>query len=229
MDDSVAREAFCEVLNSLKMGWRVAGSEIAGPGHARVRLDRRHPSQSDGHVDVEFVLDDGAREKIGLWDCVAGFGATAAARARSAAHLWASTTARALFELKYSGRGEFADHFHGHEPEGFAGWHVICGAIIGFGHGDSPQKLQEWWLQNPLLPALSTALAGSLDERSCPHGIKILFGGDGIAEVRLNGEAHAQASALLATLAWPRIEPAGFVRSYVVVLHRDPEPRPPGR
>jgi hypothetical protein len=172
-------------------------------------------------VDVEFVLDDRAGRKVGLWDCVSGFGATPAERAQNAAHLWAGTTAPALLELKYSRRGEFADHYRGHEPDGFPGWHVICGAVMGFGHGDSPQKLQDWWLKNPFLSTLSIALEGSVGEEGCPHGIKIFFGGDGIEEVRLDGEPHERASARLGTLDWPRIQPAGFVRSYVVVLHRE--------
>jgi hypothetical protein len=221
MMDAVVHEAFCAALNSLKQGWRVTGTGLTGPDHALVRLDQRHSSHGDGHLDVEFVLDDRAGRKAGLWDCVSGFGVTPAERVQSAAHLWARTTAPALLELKYSQCGEFADHYHGHEPDGFPSWHIICGPIMGFGHGDSPQTLQDWWLKNPFLPVLSTALAGSVDEESCPHGIKILFGGDGIAEIRLDGEPHERASALLATLDWPRIQPAGFVRSYVVVLHRE--------
>ena len=221
MDDSIAHEAFCGALNSLKQGWRVTEAGLVGPDHALVRLNRRHSSDSDGHLDVEFVPDDRAAGRVGLWDCVAEFGVTAGERARNAAHLWAQTTAPALLEFKYSQRGEFADHYHGHEKDGFAGWHVICGAIMGFGHSESPQRLQDWWLKNPLLPRLAATLEGSVDEGRCPHGIKILFGGDGIAEVRLDGERHERASAILASLDWPRLQPAGFVRSYVVVLHRE--------
>jgi hypothetical protein len=221
IDNSAAYQALCEALNALKQGWRITENGIIGPDHAMVRLGQRHPSSSDGHLDIQFVLHDGPGEKAELWDCVSGFGSTPVERAQTAAHLWARTTLPALLELKYSRRGEFADHYHGNESDGFTGWHVISGAIMGFGHGDSPHRLQEWWLANPLLPFLSTALGDALDEETCPHGIKIFFGGDGVAEVRLDGERHERASMVLASLDWPRLEPAGFVRSYVLVLHRE--------
>jgi len=81
------------------------------------------------------------------------------------------------------------------------------------------ERRQTWYLDNPVLPALSTALVDSLEERRCPHGLKIFFGCDGIAEVRLDGEYHESASTALANLGWPRLP--GFVRTYVLVLHRD--------
>jgi hypothetical protein len=220
IDNSAVYEAFCDALNALKQGWQITEDGLTGPDHAVVRLGEQHHDRSDGHLDVQFVPDHRAGGKSALWDYVSGFGTTPLERARTAAHLWANTTAPALLEFKYSHRGEFADHYQGDEPDGFAGWHVICGAIMGFGHDDSPRKLQSWWLDNPLLPVLSTALEGSIDEGSCPHGIKILFGGDGISEVTLDGEPHQRASTVLANLDWPRIPPAGFVRSYVLVLHR---------
>jgi len=219
--DFAAYQAFCDALNALKPGWQVTEGGLTGPDHAVVRFGEKHPSRSDGHLDVQFVPDDRSGQKSALWDCVSGFGATPLARAQTAAHLWANTTAPALLEFKYSRRGDFADHYHGDEPRGFAGWHVICGAIMGFGHDDSPRKLQSWRRDNPLLPALSSALEGSIDEGTCPHGIKIFFGGNGIAEVRLDGELHEGASTVLANLDWPRIEPAGFVRSYILALHRE--------
>jgi hypothetical protein len=219
--DSAAYQVFCDALNALKPGWQVTEGGLAGPDHAFVRFGEQHPSRSDGHLDVQFVPDERSGRESALWDCVSGFGPTPLERARTAAHLWANTTAPALLELKYSRRGDFADHYRGNEPSGLAGWHVISGPIIGYGHEDSPHKLQSWWLDNPVLPALSIALEGSIDDGTCPHGIKIFFGGDGIAEVRLDGEIHEAASRVLANLDWPRIQPAGFVRSYVLVLHRE--------
>jgi hypothetical protein len=177
---------------------------------------------SEGHVDVLFVLDEVAERRVALWDCVTGYGATPASRAQFAAGLWAQTTAVALLELKYSRRGQFADHYRGNDAGGFPGWHSIAGAIMGFGKGDSASKLQQWWLGNPILPTLAHALSDSMSEQDCPYGLKILFGGDNVAEVRVNGEQHEGASVALARLPWPRLDPAGFVRSYVLVLHRDP-------
>jgi uncharacterized protein DUF6348 len=214
-------EAFLEVLNQCKPGWRVTERGLCGPEGDLVRLAQRHPSQAEGHVDVGFVLDTASPTRVELWDCVAGVGATPAARAQFAAHLWLQTAAAALLELKYSRRGEFADHYRGTDHNGFPAWHIICGAVVGFGKGESPGRLQRWWLENSVLPTVARALSSSLNEQSCPHGIKILFGGDGVAEVRLDGEEHHAASMAVAALAWPRLDPPGFVRSYVIVLHRE--------
>lgn len=219
--DRIIYEAFRDALNALKPNWEITDRGIVGPARAIVRLDQNHHSQSVGHVDVLFILDEGVPEPDHLWDCVSGIGATPVDRARWAAHLWSSTTAGALLEFKYSRRGEFADHFRGSEPGGFPGWHIICGAIVGFGHESNTDRLQTWWLENPVLPMLSIVLSDSLDDRACPHGIKIFFGGDGVAEVRLNGECHEKASTALANLGWPRLYPPVFARSYVLVLHRE--------
>ncbi len=223
MHGAIAYEAFRETLNMLRPGWVTRGDAIVGPGGAAVRLTQRHESRSEGHVDIQFVLDDASPRRIELWDCVAGLGATHLDRARFAARLWGQTTAGALLELKYSLRGEFADHYHAGDTGGFSGWHSIAGAIVGFGKGESPSKLQQWWLDNPVLPTLARALNDSLLEQDAPFGLKILFGGDGVAEVRVSGERHDIASSALASLPWPRLEPAGFVRSYLIVLHREPQ------
>jgi hypothetical protein len=221
MNKAIAYEAFRDALNHLKPGWETSSTGLLGPAGALVRLGQRHPSRSEGHVDVQFVLDVNSPTGPALWDCVTGSGATETARARFAAHLWAQTTAGVLLELKYSLRGEFADHYRGNDPDGFQGWHAICGAIMGYGEGESATQLQQWWLKNPILPTLSQALNDSLDENVAPYGIKIFFGGADVAEVRVNGERHDGASAALSELDWPRLQPLGFVRSYVVVLHRE--------
>jgi hypothetical protein len=215
----VAYPAFANALNALRPGWTFTDDGISGPGGARVLLAQRHSSSTDGHVDVQFLHEHAPVGSARLWDCVSGLGPTAEARAHFAAHLWAQTTAAACLELAYSGRGEFADHYHGSEPNAFTDWHVVAGGIIGFGQGESAATLQQWWLANPVLPTLARALAGSLDVSGAPHGIKILLGGDRIAEVRLNGECHSQASQALGSLGWPTLEPSGFVRSYIIALH----------
>jgi hypothetical protein len=221
MTDTITYKAFRDALNALYPGWVVTPNGLVGPGGAAVKLAQRHLSDLEGHVDVQFVLDDAAPHRIGLWDCVTGYGATPANRSQSAAGLWAQTTACTWLELKYSQRGQFADHYRGNEAGGFSGWHSIAGAIMGFGMGDSADKLQQWWLDNPVLPTLARALNDCMTEQDCPYGLKILFGGDCVVEVRVNGEHHEAASAALASLPWPRLDPPGFVRSYVLVLHRD--------
>lgn len=155
-----------------------------------------------------------------LWDCLVGYGSSPRERAQFAAHLWANTTAGAWLELAYSLRGQFADHYRGDDAGGFPGWHAVGGAILGFGGGDTASQLQQWWLNNPVLPAVAEALRGAIPDRH-PVGLKIFFGGDDVAEVRVNGEPSERASRALAALPWPRLEPAGFVRSYLVLLHTE--------
>lgn len=53
------------------------------------------------------------------------------------------------------------------------------------------------------------------------EGVKILFGGANIAEVRVNGEAHEAAPGMLRGLDWPRLEQPGFLRTYVIALYRE--------
>ena len=223
MNDATTYEAFMEVLNALRPGWHMTGDAISGPGGAVVRLGQRHESEVEGHVDVEFVFNDSSSRRIELWDCVTGYGETPGDRAQFAAHVWGQTTAGVLLELKYSLKGEFADHLYGADADGFSGWHAIHGGIIGIGDADSAGKLQQWWVNNPLLPALARALSDSLDQKDGPFGLKILFGGDEVAEVRVNGEGNEVASSMLASLSWPRLKPPAFVRSYVLLVHREAE------
>lgn len=222
VNQSVAYEAFRHALSALKPGWVVTENGLVGPGGARVVLAQRHHVSSEGHVDVLFEPDESTPLVSPLWDCVSGFGATPEDKARNAAYLWSQTTAGAMLEFKYSRRGEFADHFRGSDRDGFRGWHIISGAVMGRG-GDSASILQQWILANPVLPTLSHALSDSIDELTCPHGIKLFMGGDGIYEVRVDGERHEIASAALANMGWPRLSPPGYVRSYLLVLHRETE------
>jgi hypothetical protein len=186
-----------------------------------VRLTEMHSSGLPGHVDVEFTLDHRAEHPISLWDCVTGFGNTAELRAECAAAMWGQTTAAALLELAYSRRGHFADHYRGSDKGGLAGWHCIAGPILGYGKGDSGNILQRWWVANPVLPSLGPALGDCLSDEVCPNGIKMLFGGPDVAEIRVDGQRHEGASLALGKLPWPRLSDVGFVRSYAIVLHRD--------
>jgi len=215
---SIAYESFREVLNTMKPEWVLTEKGLAGPGGALVRM---HGSSSQDRIDVQFEPDIGEPLKTPLWDNVAGFGSSLAEKAGTAAQLWAQTTAAAFLEWKYSRRGEFATHYRGSDPEGFKGWHAIGSAVLPYGGRDD--RLLQWYVNNPVLPALSQVMSESIDERRCPHGVKIFLGGKGIAEVQLDGEIHEAASAALAKLAWPRVEPIVYLRCYVLVLHRDKE------
>lgn len=212
--------AFCDVLNGMMPGWKTEGDVIRGPHGAAIRFTDRHGNGSDEHVDVEFTFQDDNPDTLRLWDCVSGFGDSLPEYASSAAHLWGGTSAGALLELQYSQKGEFADHFHGHDPQGLRGWHCICSAVMGYGEGDSAQSLQGWWLsRHTVLPTISPFLRTLSDNR--PHSIKVFFGAQDVAEVRIDGDLHAEATAALLSLDWPRLGPVGFLRVFIIALHRE--------
>ncbi len=212
--------AFQDALNALKPGWNSRDDAIYGPDGAVIHFSERHNADSNGHVDVEFVVNDRDPDSPRLWDCVSGFGPTISDCADSAAHIWASTSGGALLELKYSRQGKYADHFRGNDPQGLIGWHCICSAVLGYGLDDSADVLQEWWLERQtVLPAISPFLSTLPDH--CPHTVKVFFGAQDTAEVRVDGEIHEGASAALLALDWPRMEPPGFLRVFVIALHTE--------
>lgn len=219
--NDIAYPAFLAALESLRPGWAFLDGRIVGAEGVSVTLSQRHAADNNGHVDVEFAASGARGHVVTFMDCVSGFGPTAEARAQFAAQLWAQTTGGACLEFAYSMRGDFADHYRGSDPGGFTRWHVIAGAILGFGDGDSAGALQRWWLSQPILPTLAEVLVPEIHDPHSPRGLKILFGGDRVAEVRVDGERHEAASSALADLPWPSLEPAAFVRSYVILLHPD--------
>jgi hypothetical protein len=216
----MAYKAFCDALNALKPGWAVTDRGLVGPDGALVLL---HGSINEGELHVMFEPDEAKLLQTPLWDWVVGFGTSLDQKAAAGAQLWSQTTATAFLELKYPSRGEFADHYRGSDPGGFEGWHVISSAVLPFGKGAQDDRLPQWYMQNPVLPVLSRVMSDSIDEKTCPHGVKIFMGGDGIAEVQLDGEKHEAASAALAKLRWPRLKPVVYLRCYVLILHRDME------
>jgi hypothetical protein len=218
--EDVAYPAFVTALESLCPGWTQTPAAIVGPGGVRVTLTERHSLDNDEHVDAEVLVPSPRGDPVTFVDCVSGFGSTPQARARFAAHLWSQTTGAACLEFAYSLRGAFADHYRGSDPGSFTNWHVIAGAIIGFGNSENAGVLQQWWLSNPVLPSVAAA-SSRLSDTPVPQGLKILFGGDGVAEVRIDGECHDAASRAVGSLPWPRLNPTAFVRSYVILLHPD--------
>ncbi len=216
--DPIFAQAFRKALNDRRPGWELRGESLVGPDGLVLRFGERHHSTSPGHVDIEIIFDENKEDSVRLLDCAVGFGDSLSEQVRNCAHLWAATTGGCILELKYSRTGEFASHYDTKDPEGLVGWHAVCSDLIGYGTGDSAKKLQEWWVESKkVLPTLAPTLQAMSDS---PHGIKIFLGGEDTAEVRVDGEYHESASQALAEMDWPRNDLSGFLRVYVIAIHR---------
>lgn len=214
--------AFGRQLNAIKAGWEVKNGELRGPDGEKVRFSSRDcADEEEGHVDVEFIPGPKTKNSRVLWDCVAGVGDSTEGKAEMAAAIWGQTTAPAILEYGDSAKGKLADHYHGDDAAGFDGWYVIAGAVLGYGLEDSGDRLQKWWLTNPILPKLVASLSPTLSSKATPHGVKVLFGGRDIAEVKVDGVLHKEATEALQALPWPRLDPPGFVRSYFIFVRPD--------
>jgi hypothetical protein len=198
---------------------RVEGSQVIGPGTTSVVI-AFHPDvvQTDrsAHLDIGFILNR-ARDDSAIWDCSSGFGTTRADAVNSAVDAWLKTTAGVVLEL-LTQEGTFADHYASSEC-GLAGRHAIHGALLGWGNGDGPGQLQQWWLANPLLPILAPAL----DPIEWPvlGGLRIFFGsqsGESTAEVKLNGRPLVHAADLLLKSNWPRFQQPAYVRRFILLI-----------
>jgi hypothetical protein len=213
------RIALVEALNQLGGEWRDDGRLVVGRGTVAVLAEDVHRSGT-GHVDLGFVLDRNDPGVPIIWDCVAGGPGPVEEAAEIAVSIWARTTAPTILELLGGGRGELADHAHGDDGLGLAGWHSIHGPILGYGVGDAAE-LQRWSLEHAVVPALREPLARALTG-AVLHGVKFLFGGstsESIAEVRVDGQRDEACSAALLALPWPRSAEAAFVRHFVLFIH----------
>ncbi len=91
-----------------------------------------------------------------------------------------------------------------------------------FGFRSGP--LGDWVAEHRLLPTVADAVLPYLTDPAL-NGVKFFFGGregDEVAEVRVNGEPVAAASAALRALPWPRGERLAWVRCFVL-LAADPQ------
>lgn len=139
--------------------------------------------------------------------------------------IWLGTTGSALFELLVQD-GSFAGHFQGDNPDGFPGWHLIHGGIVGWGSGADHDVVQLWARDNLLPPKLAPVLRKDLALTGGQLiGIKAFFGGSQqseTAEVRVNGDLHEAASAVLAGLDWPRpVDDLSYARTFLLLVHTE--------
>jgi hypothetical protein len=213
-----ARKVTAARLSEAYSYWQVEADIIAGPGSLEVRIEDRHEC-GESHLDIGFVLDRDRADIPVLWDCVSGWGSTGSAALSRAVETWASTTLPVLLEV-LTRDGLFADHFHGNDPGGCHGWHVIHGPWIAIGTKEAPNTLQEWAVANPLLPVVGPVAARSFS-RPDLNAVKLIFGsGEGeISEVRINGEYDQAGSEYLMSLAWPRSRDVAFARCFFLFMH----------
>jgi hypothetical protein len=215
---SVVREMAC-----LGLEFRVEGSVVRGPGTTAVAV-REHrglgEGQGGGHVDLGYALRLGQGDGPVVWDCSVGLGRTEEEQLQNAVRMWRTTTASAVVELLV-GRGLHGDHFAPGAVGGVAGWHAVQGPACVFGFRSGP--LGDWVAEHQLLPAVADAVLPFLTD-PVVNGVKFFFGGredDEVAEVRVNGEPVAAASAALRGLPWPRGERLAWARCFVL-LAADP-------
>lgn len=213
------RKALVTELARFRDGWYDDGELIIGPGTVAVRAAVTHDSEP-GHVDIGFILNRERHDAPVIWDCVAGGRAEDETAARLACSIWAQTTAPVILEL-LTQESRHADHAHGDDGLGLAGWHSIHGPILGYGR-DEATTLQRWCLDHPVVPALRDVLAPALSPVLL-HGAKFLLGAfdeESIAEVRIDGVRHDACSAALLELPWPK-EGKRVARFFVLFIHTE--------
>jgi Family of unknown function (DUF6348) len=212
---SIVREMAC-----LGREFEIDGNVVRGPGTTAVAV-REHADDTGGHVDLGYVLRLGDGAGPVVWDCTAGLGRTEEERLANAVRMWRTTTASAVVEL-LEWRGVHGDHFAPGAAGGVPGWHAVQGPACVFGFESEP--LGDWLAEHQLLPTVTREILPRLREPAV-NGVRFFFGGrsgDEVAEVRVNGEPAADASAALRGLDWPRGERLAWARCFVL-LAADPE------
>ncbi|MFI6320177.1 DUF6348 family protein [Nonomuraea sp. NPDC050556] len=199
--------------------WRARDGRVRGPGQSAVVIRSIDFDDGPAHLDLGISLDAKDDTAPVLWDCTTGAGATDEAAIKQAVEMWAMTAGAAFMELVHQD-GEQGTHLSQDDPDGLPGHHVVHGPVGAFTFSGDIGPITTWYIDNPVLPKIRDTLAGAFDDPRI-NGMKILFGGDlesEMAEVRINGEVHEEASAALLRLDWPREASFTYARTYVLVL-----------
>jgi hypothetical protein len=225
-DERLERAAslIAERLNAVRFEWNAQGSSVVGPGKTALRVAARH-NDDRRHFDIGFVFDSDDPDSRVIWDCTyAWVGPTGAETATvDAVDKWIRVSAPVWLEL-ISQPGEFAAQLRHNDPEGFAGWHAICGLFVGWGDSPGLDELMRWIDEHPLLPALHDSIAPELNTAG-PFGLRFFLGGPkpgGTSEVQVDGLVAPRPSEALGLLPWPRPD-FGFARAFVLLVHPEPD------
>lgn len=157
-------ELVASALNQVREGW-MAGDDgvVRGPGTVAVAVASNHTDEPR-HLDLEFILNVDRREETAIIDCMSGIAHDPRAAIEQAVHMWMSTTAAAVFEL-LDQTGEHAAHFPVGDPQGFPGWHMIGGTVLGWGQGTEVSSIRDWMARTTPWNALATAIEPGLNRR----------------------------------------------------------------
>ncbi|MYV79019.1 hypothetical protein GT352_34655 [Streptomyces sp. SID1046] len=127
--------------------------------------------------------------------------------ARDAAGLWARSAGACLLELLYE-HEELADHRGPDDEHGVPGWRSISSGALAYGLSDQENlRLQNALVEADVLREIADTFTADL-ESVWFNGVRVFYGGvPGAmeAEVRVNGEQHAGATA---AAPWTRSAPA---------------------
>lgn len=214
------------MLNRVRAGWSAGADGIVrGPGTLAAAIVDGGHSDHPHHLDIAFVLNVDRWDETAVLDCVTGVGDDERAAVEQALQIWMATTAPTVFELLAQTR-EHASHFGPDDPQGFPGWHMIGGAIVGWASGEETFEIRDWMAAATPWHELAAIVDPDLD-RPALNGIKIYVAGSPdfeTAEVRLNGRRHDAASSALQQMAWPRPAALGSARTYCLLVHREEPP-----
>jgi hypothetical protein len=214
--------AVAQRLTTARLPWGVHEhrARCDGPLAVITRPDCDGAPAGAKHVElgVQVTAEDGTESL--LWDCAVGLADSEEQATTQAVEVWASRTMPVFWEL-FTQDGTFAAHYPADDPDGIPGWHVIAGGITGWGVEGASTILQQWVVDNPLLPKLS-ALTDTFDRPEL-NGVRIFFGGPpgkDAAEVRVNGHIDPASSRQLYEAPWPRLSRHAYVSTYVLGVHR---------
>lgn len=213
------RETLAEIAPPLVDGCQVHnGMLIGAPGWAVMAL----PNHTDdpSHFDIGFAASLESTQPSILSDCITGLGPPHEAAAMMA-HIW-SQTSGACFAEMLTRRGEYASHLDDSDSAGLPGWHSIVSGVLAYGPDSSSSgTLQAALLDHEVLRTLGVLLTPALD-RSTHNAIKVFYQRapiSAVAEIRINGVPHPEASRALAELLWPEVAAPAIARFYAVAVN----------
>lgn len=213
---ALVRDSLEEWAPGSTKGTELKGNSLISPsGWAVAVVPQRHGG--DQHYDLAAVPDVNIQPEVPMFlDCSVAM----AGNPRHAADAWAQTAGACLLEL-LDRRGRFAEHAGPEDERGVPGWHMIAAGAVGVGLDvTESQRIQSALMNANVLHRIADSFAADL-ESPFFNGVKVFYGGlPGAmeAEVSINGERHAAASAAMAALNLP--DPTVFtaVRYYALLL-----------